>query len=65
MKPGRIVLIVVGFIVFCFAYYCLFPKYTFQMLPGEVVRYNCITGEVEEFVGLANKIAVPFKGRLF
>ena len=48
MKPGRIVLIVLGFIVLCLAYYCLFPKYDLEVSESGVLatRINRITGEV-------------------
>lgn len=55
MKTGRIVLIVLGFIVLCLAYYCLFPKYEVEVLPRSysimredvaVLKLNRITGQI-------------------
>ena len=47
MKIGKIVLIALGFIVLCLAYYCLVPKYEFSRFGGAFFRYNRITGEVQ------------------
>lgn len=62
-NTGRIVLIVLGFIVLCLAYYCLFPKYEMHKqtitIPGptgpygheetgiEIMRFNRITGRID------------------
>ena len=53
-NTGRIVLIVLGFIVLCLAYYCLFPKYEMRIreinIPTsgtEVMRFNRITGSID------------------
>lgn len=69
MKPGRIVLIALGFIVLCLAFYCLFPKYEVEVLPLQyrlssdivpVVKWNRITGQaILEYVGQAYTPAPP------
>ena len=66
-NTGRIVLIVLGFIVLCLAYYCLFPKYImrdYEVVGGsETMRLNRITGRID----IKNQQAewVYLKGRLF
>ena len=70
MKPGKIVLIILGFIGLCLVYYCLFPKYEMGLAGGGIpMRINRITGEVDApdlSVGGGNGKGVVFlKGRLF
>ena len=71
MNKGKIVLIILGFIVLCSAYYCLFPKYEFKESgdPGsvKVYRYNRITGKAEVFqLNATGEIRrVIWSGRLF
>jgi len=68
MSKGKIVLIALGFIVLCLAYYCLVPKYEFMREGAVFFRCNRITGRVE-FGGQPNgKNIKPFvlmPGRVF
>ena len=68
MNRGKIVLITLGFIVLCLAYYCLFPKYEFVSAGTSgvgVFRCNRITGKVEAgALGIKDEV-VLMRGGLF
>ena len=65
MDKKKVLLCVIGFIVFCIAFYMLFPKYEILQERGTIVwRINRINGKVDRDV-IGTEIEVLFKGRLF
>ena len=50
MSKGRIVLITLGFIVFCLAFYCLFPKYEMEVSNSDFFWSDSLSGAGRERV---------------
>lgn len=64
MDKKKILLCVIGYIVFCVTFYMLFPKYELGSINGKT-RINRITGKTENISEFDGEVTVYFKGRLF
>lgn len=64
MDKKKVLLCIIGYILFCITFYMLYPKYEIALgNQGGLVKVNRINGKVEIVWG--GKTKVVSKGRLF